>query len=66
MAFELTETQFEALKFESKHMDMSANELMAWMVRQNILPLLDVIEADGQKQRLIDALQKEEDKDNLE
>lgn len=66
MTCELTEIQFEALKFESKHMDMSANELMAWMVRQNILPLLDVMEANGQKQRLVDALQKVEDKDNLE
>jgi hypothetical protein len=60
ISFELTETQMEALKYESNHMEMTPEELMAWMVRQNIPPLLDVIDGNGSKEALSKALAEED------
>jgi hypothetical protein len=60
LTFELTDTQTDALRFEAKHTNVTVEELMAWMVRENIVPLLDVIDADGNKQQLLEALQDEE------
>ena len=60
ITFELTATQMEALKFESMQTNLTVEQLMAWMVRQNIPPLLDVIEGDGRRQELIEALQEED------
>jgi hypothetical protein len=42
--FDLTNVEMKVLEFEAKSEDMTVNELIAWMVRQNIPPFLDVLE----------------------
>ncbi len=61
-SFELTKSQMDALQFEARSENLEVEELIAWMVRQNISPLLDVIETEDEarRQELTARLQVEE------
>ncbi len=52
----------DALQFEARSENLEVEELIAWMVRQNISPLLDVIETEDEarRQELTARLQVEE------
>lgn len=60
-SFELTNAQMDALQFEAKEEGLSVEELIAWIIRQNIVALLEVIETDneGRRRELMNALRKE-------
>lgn len=51
VSFELTDAEVEALELEAEAERLSVEEMVEWMVRQNIPPLLDVIETDKEERR---------------
>lgn len=58
ICLDLTNAEMEALKFESEHENMTAQELVQMIIKQNIPSLLDVIETgdEGRRQELMRAL----------
>lgn len=63
-SFALTKAQMEALVFEAREEKMTIEEMIGWLVRQNIPALLDVIETkdEARRQELLDALIDEDEK----
>lgn len=53
VSFELTNAQKEALEFEAEAENKTLEEMVGWIVRENIPPLLDVIETNDNARRQV-------------
>lgn len=56
VTFELTETQMEALGFESRQTNLTVNELLSWKIKQYVALFLGIIDAEQHRQRFVEMI----------